>query len=623
MMNKPQKADTRLTGAGIICGLEVSRHGDACVIIQAGYGLSSDGAWLEHPKTAEYFYYRALKNEGKDTAIYGYFKNPLHIYELLQTHQCGPETPDFAWILKQSESDEDYLYLNDKIIVLYEDEIGAKRMLAFHREDAARFLYGEIEWNHIDGGMSQKAEDFSLFNHARPVQTAEQISNYSLYNHLHPLMSLPVLRIKRFGYADIEVENLPCDENYENNICKIKDFIKDFIKFRLEYQKLTDTAFGQLDAAITYLHTHAPGYLHAEEKNILRQQFDSLCRRWEQYKTLPELSWKDTKGNADPDQSGIQYWYDLLRDLFDAWNELRQAVLQYNAACFPDQNAFPRHLVLGGLPEEREPFYHDPFRTEFHRPPFAGGQNEQARRVRFLHWRMVMMMKSFFVPGTYWDDTAPDTYLTPTSSINADNPAGIQSYQPIRLTPSRSPDQWLGRRAIPVYYDLADHPQSLHWYWDYDAAFQNRADSIGSYHADNDPEAMKRTHGHLYAGSEADAYTQRSEAIHPFIFDMRGMNFVRVEGLVGKEYSSLPTKDILVALKKKYNICFDVEIVELTGDESLCKVRKSTTKRRAIEHLGGVYQGSTLTLVVAKKENGSPDAYKIVGDFNSRICNSK
>ncbi len=588
------------SGAGIVCGLELRRREEAGIALTPGYGVSSAGKWIAQENFSEFYYYRQLRKEGEE-AVFGYFKDPPVIYELLSTHQCGSETEDFSWILRQSPSDESYLELDDKIVVLFLDETDQKRILAFHREHLAAYLYGTIPWETIPAGRRADATGFSLFQPSASEKPADRVSNYALYNFLHPVMRLPVLRIRRFGYADIDVENLPCDENYLPSFCN--PGIKIFQEFRNEYAKLVNHAFAQLEGALAMLDEYKGEWLDAEEIAILRAQFQALYVRWEAYQRLPELILLPAKVPT-PDQSGIQYWYDLLRDLFDAWNELREAILGYGAVGFFKTEAFPRHLVLGGVPEEREPFYHDPFRTVFRQPPVFNNQAELSRRLRFLHWRLVIMMKSFFVPGTDWDDTATDSYLEPSTDIGADNPSNPRIILPLRLTPSPDPAQPLGKRAIPFYYDLADHPQSLHWYWDYNAAFCNRTDLHLSYHADNDTEAVKKVRGDIYAGLEVDVYSNRAETIHPFTHDLRGMPFIRVEGIVGKNPDKVAAG--LDSLKEKYHIDFKVAYLFLppNQDGTLC--------RRYAEHLGGVYQKGTLVLVIASNpQQGS----KIVGDF--------
>ncbi|UJP63805.1 hypothetical protein [Mongoliitalea daihaiensis] len=54
-----------------------------------------------------------------------------------------------------------------------------------------------------------------------------------------------------------------------------------------------------------------------------------------------------------------QYDYDYLLDLVSTYNELRKAALAWDAVCNPDPAAFPKHLLLGGLQDQifRHRFY--------------------------------------------------------------------------------------------------------------------------------------------------------------------------------------------------------------------------------------------------------------------------
>ncbi|MCA1759924.1 MAG: hypothetical protein LC658_09160, partial [Bacteroidales bacterium] len=63
----------------------------------------------------------------------------------------------------------------------------------------------------------------------------------------------------------------------------------------------------------------------------------------------------------------FQYRYDLVKDLVDTWNEIRCLLLSLKEECFPDINAFPKHLLLGNLDEvnvepkqNRHQFYKSP-----------------------------------------------------------------------------------------------------------------------------------------------------------------------------------------------------------------------------------------------------------------------
>jgi hypothetical protein len=311
---------------------------------------------------------------------------------------------------------------------------------------------------------------------------------------------------------------------------------------------------------------------------------------------------------AGADKSAIQYWYSFMRDLADAWNELRNVAACYKGICGIARSKNPNHLILGGIPEERPPFYYDVFRTVFQQPQVKSGEAATLRRMKFLHWRLVMMIKSFFVPGSDWDDTASNSYLHAFADRNSDNPEDIASKisLPLRLTPSLAPDQPLGRRTIPFYYDLADHPQSLHWNWDYDAALSNTARYLLSYHSDNDT-ASDKTGG--YEGTRSESYTSFPEAIHPFAFDFRGFTFIRIEGLTGRSSQDKAFPEIVAALeklKKQYCIAFDIVMKEVGQDSLDC--------HRGIDHLGGVYHRGEFIIVIAALPS-QPGWFRIVGDF--------
>jgi hypothetical protein len=112
--------------------------------------------------------------------------------------------------------------------------------------------------------------------------------------------------------------------------------------------------------------------------------------------------------------------------------------------------------------------------------------------------------------------------------------------------------------------------------------------------------------------------------VHPFAFDLRAFPFVRIEGLMGKTSESKEfivsnpqskkesVVTILNALAKQYNVCFDVEFVELKKGISLQAVMCG----KCFEHLGGVYHGGTFVIFYEDVTvSGGVQTYKIVADF--------
>lgn len=137
--------------------------------------------------------------------------------------------------------------------------------------------------------------------------------------------------------------------------------------------------------------------------------------------------------------TGIQYYYDFLKDLAETCNTFRHLLFGDTVQCAQNVAAFPKHLVLGlvsmGLPS-------DEYRTLFYPSTFAGRSADEREHARFLIRKLDMMIGNFTIA------------ITPASGGTAD----------IRITPSSHEDVSLEERAIPFYYP-ATSANRLFDYW--------------------------------------------------------------------------------------------------------------------------------------------------------------
>ena len=626
-----------LVGAGIVAGLEVSRETN--ITISAGWGLSSDGYRLGLAQTTTYFYYQDLMNQAVDKVeadadLFRYFatlagKQTIKVWEMLT--KPNEQTSDSRAFKPQNRLQSE-LFLNDKVAVLYRHDDGRIRPLLLLKSDVGQFTMPRAIADEQTAVAKDTAPSFSIWDDEPTLGSALGIAALSpseLYNHLNPKQKLPILTRRRFGYGDLKLREMSCDELYALSFCPNNEEKEPF-KYKIvnEYILLIDETLADIGLALEGFHAlfvqHVGDYaVRWAEKNRA-----NLHKRWCRFK----------ENTASGDLVAVQYWYDLVSDLVVAYNELRVVSLDYHARLDYNPNAYANHLLLGTLPEEKTYIYPNPYRTTFRQLPIFNQQAEQLERLKFNHWRLVVMMKSFYEPTTEWDDTATDSYLSLTDDIDRDNPddALPNLKMPIRLTPSAPLSMRLGKRAIPYYYDLANAEQSLHWYWDYDATQQNRADRHLSYHSENDAEFIKTRRNEVYGGTEKSSYTTHAAAVHPFAFDLRGLPFIRIEGHIGKigtilitagkadfEYKkeTLGSNGNTVEIKKslikelqdracQYNIYFEVEIKDIAA-VNFCKLA-------AVEHLGGVYQGGKFLILceeIEKKRLNDPRQWRIVADF--------
>src|SRR5690606_3799034 len=165
----------------------------------------------------------------------------------------------------------------------------------------------------------------------------------------------------------------------------------------------------------------------------------------------------------------LQYYYDLFSDLLLAYAELQKNGSELISSCCPDSNFFPRHLFLDlAIPDGSKP--KSEYRHYFIPSPILQGNSLLAKELRSLFKRLVLLVEKFFIPAPVIGGSA------------LEKRAGIDTN--IRITPSKLGDTPLSEKSIPFYYKVADGPEQLFQYWDYNKTSKDRADQNLSYRAD-------------------------------------------------------------------------------------------------------------------------------------------
>lgn len=195
----------------------------------------------------------------------------------------------------------------------------------------------------------------------------------------------------------------------------------------------------------------------------------------------------------------IQYYYDFFSDLAQAYEEFCKTGKELMSVCCPDETLFPRHLLLGeAIPlADNGP---SSFRHYFIYSPLFECRN-LIFALRTLFRRMHLMLSGF---------------ETPTSVV-----AGTASNDTnIRITPSQLGYVPLSVKAIPYYYKInKTSPSSLHKFWSVEKKLRNKTDQTLSYNA--------------------DIYGTDMFVLKPLLFDPEPNNFLRVEGVVGKNITGV------------------------------------------------------------------------------------
>ena len=270
---------------------------------------------------------------------------------------------------------------------------------------------------------------------------------------------------------------------------------------------------------------------------------------------LPELSSFDKAKLASifafpaiSNEIAIQYYFDLLRDLTSAYHELRVVLLQQLAVCLPDGTLFPRHLALG-VPDGSTP---SEWRTGYFPSPAVVTPEYKLEELRFLFDRLNQIVLNFNVKsGTTVE---------------------------LKITPSLYGVKQLSGKSLPFYYKAEIRP-----YWDASRRGEKSREVL-SWHVDaSSPDHVR----------------------DPLQYDLEPYNFFRVEGIIGKNISSLT--DELGKLLKDKRLPFSILHVNVD------KMGNFLDKHFAIYHEAGALLGGTL--VVMHCETG-PNANLVVSDFS-------
>jgi hypothetical protein len=440
-----------LLGAGIVQGLRVTRLLDQNIVLESGYGYGSDGLPF-FCEGATYYHYKLLNptDDIELVVIIEYFakrlKTPvdnLKIWEL-QTEMdyaaANNKLPLRVLKPQNTVDTEGSIFLDDKVVVAYRSTVETRvRILLMLKKDVAAFTFpSSFQWKDVLTNNENGESPFSIWGNAVASDPSKEVTEHDLYLHLNPSVQLPVLAIRRFGYADLKLEDFACDTPYQSIFCRTDDKklhvltnVDPYTVFGCvctEYATIIDTIRREMELAITAFNTHFAPIVGSFAVSTLDAFWEALNARWCAFK----------EQQVATDKTAMQYWYGLFGDLATAYNELRNEALRLNRSKAVEPLAFNRHLLLGSLPAEPSLALPSPFRTAFQQAPIFNNQAEQWQRVCFLHSRLVVMMKCFYAPNYEWDDTATDSILTPSADVNADNEAGITAKinMPIRLTPS-------------------------------------------------------------------------------------------------------------------------------------------------------------------------------------------
>ncbi len=555
-----------LSGVGLLCGFEVKffQHKPS-IFISQGTGITTDGdlvKFFENIKGDntllrngnEYLFYRSHNNEEADYQKYFYDNgDQLEIYELFTSDQregsktLTEETKELKELLDYGQGDDDSsdfqkIPVNDAVILLYLEEYDKKKDLcvSLSCDNQGLEVSSNLKVLLVRSAVAQKIMRFDTISKRPNLST-------SILKSLPDLIANRVL-MQPQDFSDYEeLKTVFSKGSFRNEI--VGRTLK-------AYQQL----FYGLNLASWY--------------NVFE----------ERYKFLFQFSDGE---NIPPD---FQYRYDVLKDIIDTYNELKKEIhcVEYHLSCTPDINAFPKHIMLGKITEEKTGV----FRHNFYKSPIF--KKCTKTYTKFTSQR--------FIEDEFNREQVFDLEATLKLLYQSQNLQQVKLYTllkrslqlllnynvnftNIRVTPSYELGA-LSKKAIPFYNNVGQHLINL---WDIEKTVIDEQGKNRSYH------------------------TQLLDEKRPLEVTIDA-DFYRIEGHQGKNYKEVVKE--LQTIRSKYNLSFNIVAlkVKATREQSKDFLHQYTEqylkRNHGYEHKAGIVPGGTFILIYIDSEyDGYPYPY--------------
>ncbi|WP_046744645.1 hypothetical protein [Kordia zhangzhouensis] len=456
-----------LIGVGIGCGIDIVSYSESEIVIGQGVGITTDGDIIK-TETRRFQYYGELT----DRANYALFEGK-QVYEVYEQEEAGRLTDELP--LSSFTSTEPGS-LKEYILVAYVENYTEDEGLCGGSgcDETGNKVYSNLK--------------FLLIHKNNYNDLISEDTIYRSHDVLAYYDSLPELCLPRL---------LLTKDNTTSGI-SIHNQFKDSFFLKADLYNGISTIINKFQHRINFAKF---GVTIAQIANYLDDIF-----------TVGE-------------EQFIQYKYDLLKDLIDTYQEIRDLVLHTRFECVANINAFPKHLLLGTLESQTRL----QTRHNFYPSPTVSENEENLLAIRALCIRFFNQLKEYKIPNV--------------------------STAAIKVTPSRSYEFKLSERSIPYYYETKN---SLISNWNPIAIQQRKSKHQLGYHVSNlanIPCVQK-----------------------PLEYNHLGKDFYRIEGHLGKDFRLALRK--INSLKSKYNLAFDVKAVSIgfpvnkvTLDDDKCETK--------------------------------------------------
>lgn len=465
---------TNLIGMGIVCGMEVKTSTDGkSITITKGVGVTSHGYLISVPETT----YSKRTTQIFDAVKCEYYNRFVNIASKTQKFNL--------WELKQEAEETDttaltksFLQDQDKIVLMFVELLEENNKNCSPDSCDDKGITITINFRPL---LVPKAEVDNFLSNSSNTGAGKTVllPEYKMKRYDVPATLLLDSEDVMQGYLDILSK--PFIKGYKDGITNAYDMLETLLS-----DEISPTTFNAL----------------------MNERFASFTFLFD--------------GTITQTQAiNLQYYYDFFSDLALAYDELRLKVKDAVCACLPNEDLFPRHILLGeaiGFDVEKSLY-----RTRFMSSPVLSCCAADTKAVKMLFRKIMLLLENFSI----------------SSEENNTNKRGL----PIRITPSTLGREPLSEKAIPFYYSVNKGDNPLYLSWSPLRAVNHTENQVLSYHA-------------------GKYNTQDDHITHPLQYDLEPNNFLRIEGHIGKDYKTVVAS--LDAIKKANRLPF--EVVALSSD---------------------------------------------------------
>ncbi len=461
-----------LHGVGTVCGFKLKNVTEKSITITQGVGVTTDGDLITLRQPVSAGGLKSIELEEQTLTHFRKFEDKFAAYpffrrvktvdgktttELIEMWELFPEEVENSTPLESFEN------LKDKTVLLY--------LESYAKEGD---LCTTVDCD--NQGVEQVARLRILLVSKNDAEyIAKNDSIFSKYDVAKKFTILPELAVRRVVLNQLNTANYSALKQAYHSAINSNNLPTNLINGMADLY----SGFGNL--------------LQLEP---LKNQFNKLpenLKKWVGF----------TQANVPFD---FQYRYDLVKDLVDTWNEIRCLLLSLKEECFPDINAFPKHLLLGNLDEVNvEPKQN---RHLFYKSPALTCGLSKLNQCRSLIQRFFEMVDGY----------------------------GSKSGE-VKITPSNKLPE-LSFRSVPFYFRV---DEKLLKVWDFIKTEKFSHTKNLSYHREN--------------------LANLPQIQEPLNFNTDRFDFLRIEGHQGKNYKT--ALEEILDKRQEFGLAFDVKALSI------------------------------------------------------------